>query len=176
MFIPGFIISILTFPGVIVHEFAHQFFCWLYGVPVKKVVYFQFANPSGYVVHEPTETDWQNIMIGTGPFVVNTIIGAVIALPAALPVFTFHNASPLDYILIWLGVSIVMHAFPSTGDAKSIWASLKQGETTLLAKIIGYPIIGIIYLSAAARFFWFDFIYASAVCVGLPKLLVAIFA
>lgn len=26
----------------------------------------------------------------------------------------------LDYFMIWLGVSIAMHSFPSTGDAKSI--------------------------------------------------------
>src|SRR4051812_18048352 len=115
MFIPGFLISILTFPGVIVHELAHQLFCRWYKVPVFNVVYFQTGNPAGYVVHEKPSTKWQSIMISTGPFVLNTIIGAIIALPAALPVFTFHNGTLLDYFLIYLGVSVAMHAFPSTG-------------------------------------------------------------
>lgn len=52
MIIPGFLISIVTFPGVIVHEMAHQIFCRLCGVAVFDVCYFRFGNPSGYVVHE----------------------------------------------------------------------------------------------------------------------------
>ena len=39
--IPGFIISLVTFPGVIVHELAHQIFCMLMKVPVYDVKYFQ---------------------------------------------------------------------------------------------------------------------------------------
>src|SRR5262245_34082238 len=110
MFIPGPIISLATFPGVIVHEFAHLLFCRLYKVPVFKVVYFQVGNPAGYVMHEPADNKWHSIMISIGPFIVNTILGALIALPAALPVFTFDNATFIDYVLIYLGVSIAMHA------------------------------------------------------------------
>ena len=50
-FIPGQLISLLTFPGVIVHEWAHKLYCNWTGVLVHKVVYFQFANPAGYVLH-----------------------------------------------------------------------------------------------------------------------------
>lgn len=52
MIIPGFLISILTFPGVIVHEIAHQLFCRICGVAVLDVCYFKAGNPAGYVVHE----------------------------------------------------------------------------------------------------------------------------
>lgn len=175
MFIPGFVISIVTFPGVIVHEFAHQLFCRLYKVPVFKVVYFQVGNPAGYVLHEPAPNKWHNIMISIGPFFVNTILGALIALPAALPIFTFENGGLLDYVLIYLGVSIAMHAFPSTGDANAIWEVLKEKDTNLLVKIIGYPLVGLIYLGSLASFFWLDLLYGMAIAIGLPKLIISLF-
>ena len=174
MFIPGFVISLVTFPGVIVHEFAHQLFCRLYKVPVFKVVYFQLGNPAGYVLHEATKNKLQSIMISIGPFFVNTIIGALIALPASLQVFTFENANPLDYILIYLGVSIAMHAFPSTGDANAIWHALKDPDTKPWVKLIGYPLVGLIYLGSLGSFFWLDLLYGIAVAVFLPRLIISL--
>ncbi|WP_205508482.1 DUF3267 domain-containing protein [Longitalea arenae] len=175
MFVPGFVISAVTFPGVIVHEMAHQLFCRLYKVPVFKVVYFQFGNPAGYVLHEAPARKWQSIMISIGPFFLNTIVGTLIALPAALPVFTFDNGSFIDYLLIYLGVSIAMHAFPSTGDANSIWQSLKEKDTNLLVKLIGYPVVGLIYLGAVGSFFWLDLLYGVGVAIGLPKLIMSLY-
>lgn len=175
MLIPGFVMSIVTFPGVIVHEFAHQLFCRLYKVPVFKVVYFQIGNPAGYVMHEPAMNKWQSIMISIGPFFVNTILGALIALPAALPVFIFENAGLIDYLLIYLGVSIAMHAFPSTGDANNIWQLLKEEDTSVPVKIIGYPLVGLIYLGSLGSFFWLDLLYGIAVAIGLPRLIISFF-
>src|SRR3954465_3606138 len=101
MFIPGILITIITFPGVIVHELAHQLFCRLYRIPVFKVVYFQAKNPAGYVIHEAPSNKWQSVMIGIGPFILNTVLGALIALPSSLPVLTFnHSAGFIDILLI----------------------------------------------------------------------------
>jgi hypothetical protein len=175
MFIPGFVISVITFPGVIVHELAHQLFCRWYKVPVFKVVYFQFGNPAGYVLHEAPSNKWHSIMISIGPFFLNTIIGALIALPAAVPVSIFDNGSVLDYLLMYLGISIAMHAFPSTGDANVIWQALNDKDTNWLVRIVGYPIVGIIYLGALGSFFWLDLLYGYTVAVLLPKLIIALF-
>jgi len=103
-FVPGILITIATFPGVIVHELAHQLFCRWFKVPVFKVVYFRVGNPAGYVQHEIITNKWQSMVVSVGPFFVNTITGALIAFPAALPVFKFDNANLLDYVLIYLGV------------------------------------------------------------------------
>ena len=172
--IPGILISIVAFPGVIVHELAHQLFCRWFKVPVFKVVYFQLENPVGYVVHEIPSRKWQSIMISIGPFLINTLLGALIAFPAALPVFKFDNATFLDYILIYLGVSIAMHAFPSTGDANTIWSHIKDKSTSLPVKIIGYPIVGLIYLGSIGSFFWLDLIYGIGIAVGLPNLIISL--
>ena len=32
--IPGFLVALVTFPGIICHEIAHKFFCDIAGVPV----------------------------------------------------------------------------------------------------------------------------------------------
>jgi Putative zincin peptidase len=68
-FIPSIIITVITFPGIIVHELAHQLFCRLYKVPVFKVVYFQVESPNGYVIHEKPESKLQTVMISIGPFI-----------------------------------------------------------------------------------------------------------
>jgi len=176
MFIPGFLISIITFPGIIVHELAHQLFCRWYKVPVFQVVYFRVGNPAGYVLHEKPQNKWQTMMISIGPFIVNTIMGGLIALPAALAVFTFENANIFHYLLIYLGVSIAMHAFPSRGDANSILSVIQEPDTNFFTKIVGYPIIGLIYLGAIGSFIWLDLLYGIGVAIGLPRLIIAIFA
>lgn len=172
MMIPGIAVSIATCPGVIVHELAHQLFCRLFKVPVFQVVYFQVGNPAGFVLHEAPSNKWQSILISVGPFFVNTLLGALIALPAALPVFTLNNANFLHYILIYLGVSIAMHAFPSTGDAAVIMNEIKKEDTKPLTKLIGYPVIGLIYLGSLGSMIWLDFVYGLAVAIGIPNLII----
>ena len=175
-FIPGPLITALTFPGVIVHEMAHQLFCRLCNTAVLDVRYFRLGNPAGYVLHEHPATGLQQILIGTGPFVVNTVIGAIVSLPASIQTLQFDAGTPLDYVLIWLGISIAMHAFPSTGDAKSLRAAVSGKDVAIGTKLLVYPIVGIIYLGAMGSMIWLDAIYAFGVTLALPKLLVAAFA
>jgi hypothetical protein len=170
-FIPGILVTLLTFPGVIVHELAHQLFCRWFKVPVFEVVYFQPKNPAGYVLHEVPQHKWQTIMISVGPFFINTIAGALIAMPAALPVFRFGNANVGDYLLIYLGVSIAMHAFPSRGDAQSIINVMKEESISIWMKIVGWPVVGLIYIGSLGSFFWLDLIYGMAVAAGIPNLI-----
>ncbi|AIE84204.1 metalloprotease family protein [Fimbriimonas ginsengisoli] len=178
--IPGFIITWLTFPGVIVHELAHALFCRLFGLDIYAVQYFQFSTgfgqPAGYVIHRRAKHAWQDTLVGIGPFFVNTILGAVIAAPAAIPVLKFHGGDVLDWLLMWLGVSIAMHSFPSTGDAASIWSSVTDKETPIWTKALGIPIVGVIYLGALASIFWLDLLYGVAVAGFLPGLLVNLLA
>jgi hypothetical protein len=172
MFVPGILISIVTFPGVIVHELAHQLFCRWMRVAVFEVVYFQFDNPVGYVLHEHPDKVYKNIFISTGPFLINTFLGFIIAMPAALQ-YKFDTAGPVDFFLLYLGVSIAMHAFPSTGDASSLWDSvMKNDNSPIFIKILVAPIVGLIYLGALGSFFWLDLLYGIGVAVGLPWLII----
>ncbi len=174
--IPGWLISLVTFPGVIVHELAHQLFCRWARVAVFEVKYFQLANPVGYVLHERTNNPKKNLLIGIGPFIVNSILGALIAMPAVISIVKFDTGSAFDFLIMWIGISITMHAFPSTGDAKNIWESVTAKETPIGIKIIGVPIVGLIYLGAIGSVVWLDLIYGIAVSGAIPFLMIKMLA
>lgn len=176
MFIPGIVVSIVTFPGVIVHELAHQLFCRWFKVPVFSVCYFRTQNPVGYVIHEPAEKAYQTLFISVGPFIINTLLCFIIGFSAALQ-FKFDSANIIDYILMYLAISIGAHAFPSTGDASSLWQAVVKSKTTSwLSKTLVTPIVGFIYLGALGSFFWLDIIYAGAVAMGLPYIIIKFIA
>ena len=168
--IPGFIITWLTFPGVIIHEFAHKFFCSLTGTKVLEVCYFRLGNPAGYVIHEKPATVWQHILIGIGPLFVNTGLGLLIGT-LALPLKAV--ATPLFGVLFWLAISTAMHSFPSTGDARSIWQAVWDPDAPFMAKVVGTPLVGLIYLGAMGSVFWLDLIYGVVVVVFVPEWLYA---
>lgn len=166
----------VTFPGIIVHELAHQLFCRWFKIPVFEVCYFRTQNPMGYVIHEKAPKKYQALMISIGPFLINTVLGFLIAFPAALQ-FKFDDPNLLDFLLLYLGISIAMHAFPSTGDAQALWSEVTGSEnSSLLTKVLVAPVVGLIYLGALGSMFWLDAIYGFFVAVGLPYILLKAFA
>jgi hypothetical protein len=177
MFIPGSIISALTFPGIVIHELAHQLFCRYFKIPVYQVCYFRFGNPAGYVVHGHS-TNWvHQVLVSAGPFFLNSALGALIAFPSALRFFEFDGAATtLDGILIWLGISIAMHAIPSTVDAKSMWNAVSGEKASILVKLGIAPVVGLIFILAIGSAIWLDAIYGIAVSLALPKLMVVLMA
>lgn len=171
MLIPGFVVSLVTFPGVIVHEAAHQLMCRLTNTPVLKVCYFRVGNPSGYVIHDKPSSGWKHFLISVAPFLINSVIGFLIALPAGLVMAGQGEVGPLEVFLGWLGLSVAMHAFPSTGDATSLWNSLWDPGTSWLLRVVAVPVVGIIFLGGALSVVWFDAVYGASICFGLPILL-----
>jgi Putative zincin peptidase len=170
-FIPGFVIALVTFPGVIVHEAAHRFFCDLAGVPVYKVCYFQVGNPSGYVIHGPTNSLRASFLITVGPLIVNTLLCAIIGLPLAILLPLNVDDVPGVFILLgWLGISIGMHAFPSPQDAANFSAAVRASGRGLLC-VVARVFQGLVGLAHLLRFFWFDLIYAVGVAT-VPALIV----
>lgn len=177
MFQLNFAISIICFPGIIVHEFAHQLFCRLYGVAIYKVKYFQVRDTMGYVIHEIPPNPVHHMMISIGPFFVNTILGFIIAFPAAIPVIQFKSGTIFDYILLYLGVSIAMHAFPSIGDAQSIWNVLwKDKNTPRWLRLLCIPIVGIILAGAAGSMLLLHLVYGLFIACVLPLFIVGLCA
>ena len=171
-FIPGQLISILSFPGVIVHEFAHVLFCKLRNVAIFDVCYFRVGDPSGFVIHEATPNFTTTFLVSMGPFFVNTLLCLFICLPAYMPVKFFDLNHPLSYFLIWLGVSIGMHAIPSNQDASNVYEQAKeQVKHWNILAIISFPLVFMIFIFNILRFFWIDLIYGSAIGIGIPALI-----
>ena len=168
-FIPGPIISLLTFPGVIIHEAGHLFFCKLFKLPVFDVCFFRFGNPAGYVIHGKTDNFKALFFVSTGPFFANTFLCVVFCSAAFLPVWELKVTDPWAYFFYWLGLSIGMHAFPSTADLSNLWqmAPARARNGNLLA-IISLPLVAAMYLLNFARVIWADLGYGIAVGILGP--------
>jgi len=168
-FIPGPVIAALTFPGVIVHETGHLFFCRLFRLAVYDVCFFRFGNPAGYVIHERTDNFTASFFVSMGPFFVNTLLCMVFCTAAFLPVWALKVQDPLAYFFYWLGLSIGMHAFPSKEDLSNIWelAPERAKHGNLLA-VLSLPLIGILFVLNYARIIWADLGYGIAVGILGP--------
>ena len=168
-FIPGPVIALLTFPGVIVHETGHFFFCRLFRLAVFDVCFFRLGNPAGYVIHERTDNFKALFFVSMGPFFVNTLLCMVFCTAAFLPVWELKMQDPLAYFFYWLGLSIGMHAFPSKDDLSNIWelAPEKAKHGNVLA-IVSLPLIAILYVLNYARVVWADLGYGIAVGILGP--------
>lgn len=159
--IPGWLIAAVTFPGVILHEWAHKFFCERTGVPVQEVMYFQFGeSPAGYVRHAQPKSGSQHLLISLGPLLINTAACFVLAVFAGQA----KSGSILNAGLIWLAVSAGMHAFPSGADidgaiqgVRQFWVRSKRALYFLVL-----PFLALLRVANALRFFWFDALYAAA--------------
>jgi hypothetical protein len=168
-FIPGPVIALLTFPGIIVHETGHFFFCRLFRLAVFDVCFFRIGNPAGYVIHERTDNFKALFFVSMGPFFVNTLLCMVFCTAAFLPVWELKMQDPLAYFFYWLGLSIGMHAFPSKDDLSNIWAlaPVKAKHGNVLA-VISLPLIAILYVLNYARIVWADLGYGIAVGILGP--------
>jgi hypothetical protein len=114
---------------------------------------------------------WSSLIIGIAPFAINTILGILIAFPSVIhaSLGIFHG---WDLFVGWLGVSIAMHSFPSTGDAGSIWKSVTGPQNSIWEKMVAIPLIGLIWIGAVGSVFWLDAIYGVFVTCFLPGMLI----
>ncbi len=171
-FVPGWLIALVTFPGVIIHEFAHQFFADLCKVKVFEVCYFRRGNPAGYVIHERINDLKAAFLISVGPFIINTILCAILTFPANFPVFMLADdkANFVFYILVWLGFSIGMHAFPSQEDMDGLISAVSESKNNNILLILAKFFAVIFKTANSLSRIWFDLIYAYLIAQILPNL------
>jgi len=165
-FIPGPVIAALTFPGVIVHEAGHLFFCRLFKLQVFDVCFFRFGSPAGYVIHQQTDNFKAQFFVSMGPFFANTLLCVLFCSAAFLPVWELKVYDPLAYFFYWLGLSIGMHAFPSKTDLSHLWAQApelaKKGNPLA---ILSLPLAGVLVVLNYGRIVWADLGYG--ILVGI---------
>ena len=158
-FIPGALISALTFPGVVLHEWAHKFFCDRLGVKVHAVKYFQLGKKvAGYVIHEIPTTYKQTFWVSVGPLLVNSLTAILLSFIASQTV----SNGWLIYVLFWLAISAGMNSFPSDQDMKHIQEgsknALKEGGSFF--HYLAFPFVWLIWLGNKLKIIWFDAIWA----------------
>lgn len=173
------ILTYVTFPGVIAHEFAHAWACRRLGIRVHKVCYLRFGNPMGYVIHEPAEFALQHIMVALAPFFVSSILAlsgsllaCVVAKTQAFP--ELRDAAVIS--ALWLSFSCALHAFPSGGDADSLWKEVGSPDVGMFAKLLLIPTVGVIRLGLAGARFWLDILFALVIVAIPPTVLLVLSA
>lgn len=174
MLIPGFLITLITFPGVIVHEIAHRFFCDITRTPVYDVGYFRVrGNPAGYVIHGRPRRIRDALLISVGPLLVNTVLCAALTFGAAYEMWVLDAglSDPVLFVLAWLGISIGMHAFPSAQDMTSFRERVAEEHDSGLIPTLAKVAAGFFRVANVLRIFWFDAIYALGTAVAVPLLI-----
>src|SRR5260370_16504503 len=96
-FIPGPVLAALTFPGVIIHEAGHLFFCRLFKLQVFGVCFFRFGNPAGYVIHEETDNFTAQFFVSMGPFFATTLLCVLFSTAPFLPPWYLNASHPPPY-------------------------------------------------------------------------------
>lgn len=173
-FLPGWLIALITFPGVIVHEAAHRFFCDVTDTPVYDVAYFRPGqNPAGYVIHGRPKTLRAALLISAGPLVINTLLCAILTVSVAYELIVLDAGlhDPVFMALAWLGYSIGMHAFPSRQDAASFTGQVKAAHGNGPTLMVARGFAGLVGIASVLRVVWFDAIYAVGVSLAIPALL-----
>ena len=128
-FISGEFISLLTFPGVILHEIAHRLACDLQDVPVYAIDYFSAGSKvAGHVIHQQTNLFRKALLIGIAPFIINSLVCMLLTIPYGFAShfdthFMLNERSWLlwvQQIIAWVGFSAGFHAIPSDQDVKGL--------------------------------------------------------
>lgn len=153
---------ILTFPGVIMHELAHQIMCHWCRVKVYRVSYFNLGNPAGSVEHAVPEKLWQAFCIAVGPFIVNTLLALFLSKSAHLSFV--HQSTP--YILWWLAFAISTHAFPSDPDLTNVLTKNRERlQAHSLFGYLAYPFVWTITKINQHRFLSVNLLYGVLILI-----------
>lgn len=146
--------SLLTAPGVMIHEFGHVVFCWLARVKIYKIKLFQFGSTAGYVTHDEPNNFYQAVFISFGPLIVNSLLTMFLFAKVMPPYYNWQSL-----VMLWLGIAIGLHAIPSTGDAKSLLGTANRRVWRNPLILLGYPFVLILYILNLLKRIHFDFVY-----------------
>lgn len=145
MLIPSNLMAIITFPGIIVKNAVLIFF----GLRLRSIDSFKNLFLSIFL-----------------PFLINSIITGIGGI------ITFFYLSTLlipngileglfGFFLIWVFLSIGMHALPTTADAKTLWSlSKKAVKEGSIGALIGYPIAAFLWLISFLKIIWIDLLFS----------------
>lgn len=149
-----YLYSLATAPGVMVHELGHAVFCVLARVKIYKIKLFQFGSVAGYVNHDEPTKFYQSVLISFGPLMLNSLLTLICFARLTAPYTTWQTI-----VLAWLGITIGLHAIPSTGDAKTLLTVTNRRVLRNPLILIGYPFVLALYLLNFLRRLHLDVVY-----------------
>lgn len=166
---PGWVVSLLTFPGVILHELAHKIMCDCFNIEVYEAAYFVPGDEkSGYIQHAPASGPMGAFAVALGPMLINTFACGVFGFIPLFKLIALDSLQPpdaLDWVLLWASLSFGMHAFPSPEDALMVKAYCNDNNPFWLWKLLGNALFQFSILSHWGKMIWLDVAYALTVSV-----------
>ena len=116
-----FFANTLTFPGVMYHELSHAFFAFITGAKINEIKLYQKREGHlGYVNYTP-RGPWAFRCLQLSVASCGPVIAGIIALVGLIYTFTEYAFMPVwgKGILIYLGISVLIHMDMSYADLKS---------------------------------------------------------
>jgi len=123
--IPGELIAIVTFPGIVLHEISHRFMCDILKVPVYEIKYFNIGSKrAGHVIHGEVKSLKHACLISFAPLIINSLVCLLFVLPLSASVYSTgeFNTNFFNLLLFWIGISSGYNAIPSKQDFDSVLA------------------------------------------------------
>ena len=167
----GKILMFFTFPGAIFNTIIKIIYCRIFRVAVIDMRYFDLGTLTGYIEHEIPKKFINQINIVLLPFITGTLLGIFISFPGTVGIDD-HGVFHLFYfILVWLGLSIVIHSIPKIEYAQKMMRRLWSRETGFFTKLICTPFLTVIYLANALTYIEIISVIFGLVVVYLPALI-----
>lgn len=177
----SWICGYLTVCGAVLRAFFEHIILKLLRIPVEDRAYLQRNELFGHVEHKPANAFAKSFCICFFPGFLVCLFGAVIALPAVFQLFIMDirpqhlvdgKVSAMFIVctvLLYFGVSLFCHAFPSYEDALYLWEHRRQ--TNIAARILLF--VPIVFMRAGAflaRFGVWQLLAAAAAVVWILQI------
>lgn len=155
-FILGYLVRIVTLPGLVVDAFVNKMVCQIMEIEVSKVNYIAIDPKELPVVHAIPDRYYKVFGLSVLPFFIITTVSILIFYLG----FWLVNESPAFIIPLYLGISIGAHAFPNTTMGSLLWkSSITEIKSKNYLAIIGIPVVIFIYIARILHIFWLDVLY-----------------
>ncbi|MCX5921804.1 MAG: metalloprotease family protein [Candidatus Dependentiae bacterium] len=179
IFMPGEVIALFTFPGVILHEMAHKFFCDIGNVPVYVVHFFRPGDKTaGCVIHASANDVKKSYLIAIGPLLINSVVCMLLLFPRSIvglleTDFIGHSHSTAYSILEWLGFSIGLHAIPSNQDMNEVieLAGKNDNLSKSMAALVNLTVAAVYIFNTNYISFFLKILYVLGISHLIPALL-----
>lgn len=161
------ILKMITFPGALLKGFLEHLFCRIFKIPVEYSDYMQRNELCGHVEHLLTPHKG-SFAICFGPHIIMGLLGCFIAFPGAMGLFYIGSFNWLSVILLYVGISFLMNAFPLVEDALNMWSELYSSDSKGISKVLLAIPAAIMYCGAYLERYCVTLLTSCAFAYFLP--------
>lgn len=167
-------VAFLTFPGVAFRQAVQFYLCKATGTRVESATFYQRRAPFGIIQYERTGLLKNEIILILGPFIFNSIVAGILALPVIERAIYFRGESNgADLALLWFAFATAMQSSPRRDEINILRELLNLQKPGCFISIFVAAACGVGRFINAGKSFWTDFIYAMIVCTFPSALLAA---